>query len=162
MTTEKTFLAIKPEAYQRGDSVAIIELLSTLLPDAKCVAMKVYKPTTELAKEHYAALADKPFFPDLISSFTSGPILGMVWEGQNVVAKARDAMGATNPEQAAEGTIRKKFGKHIGDNAIHGSDTEPGSATREVGIHFPEAKFATIANPAAKAKELVEAAKASV
>ncbi len=162
MTTEKTFLAIKPEAYQRGDAAGIIELLSKLLPDAHCVAMKVYKPSTELAKKHYAALADKPFFPDLISSFTSGPILGMVWEGDNVVAKARDAMGATNPEQAAEGTIRKKYGKHIGDNAIHGSDTEPGSATREVEIHFAGTQFNAISNPAAEAKKLIEAAKTTV
>ena len=81
----------------------------------------------------------------------------MVWEGDNIVARARDAMGATNPADAKEGTIRKNFGKHIGDNAIHGSDTEEGSAAREVKIHFPEAKFSEITNPSAKAKELSQA-----
>lgn len=159
MVIEKTFLAIKPEAFQRGDTVGIVEMLSELMPDAKCLAMKVYTPTESLARNHYAALSDKPFFPDLIKSFTAGPILGMVWEAENVVARARDAMGATNPEAAAAGTIRKKFGKHIGDNAIHGSDTEPGSAKREIEIHFPDANFAPIANPAAKAQELLNTAK---
>lgn len=154
MTTEKTFLAIKPEAFKRGDSQGIVEMLVKLLPDAQCLAMKVYKPSEELAREHYAALSDKPFFPDLIESFTSGEILGMVWEGENVVARARDAMGATDPAKADDGTIRKVYGKHIGDNAIHGSDTEPGSAAREVKIHFPDANFAVIADPVAKVKEL--------
>lgn len=158
MANEKTFLAVKPEAFSRNDTAGIVEMLTKLLPDAKCVAMKVYKPSEELAKNHYAALADKPFFPDLIKSFTSGEILGMVWEGENVVSRARDAMGATNPEQAAEATIRKVYGKHIGDNAIHGSDTEPGSAAREVQIHFPDANFAPIQDPIAKVKELVSSA----
>lgn len=160
MATEKTFLAVKPEAFSRGDTSGIVAMLSKLLPDAKCVAMKTYTPSKELAEKHYEALSSKPFFPDLIKSFTAGPILGMVWEGENVVAKARDAMGATNPEQATEGTIRKQYGKHIGDNAIHGSDTEPGSATREVAIHFPEAQFSAISNPEAKAKELSSTVKA--
>jgi nucleoside-diphosphate kinase len=158
MTTEKTFLAIKPDAFKRGDATGIVEMLVQNLPDAQCVAMKVYKPSEELAKEHYAALSDKPFFPELIESFTAGSILGMVWQGENIVAKARDAMGATDPAAAAEGTIRKKYGKHIGDNAIHGSDTEPGSAEREVKIHFPGADFAVIADPAAKSQELCQAA----
>lgn len=159
MATEKTFLAIKPEAFQRGDSIGIVEMLAALLPDAKCIAMKTYTPSKELAEKHYEALSSKPFFPDLIKSFTAGPILGMVWEGENIVSRARDAMGATNPEQANEGTIRKKFGKHIGDNAIHGSDTEPGSAAREVEIHFTGASFSTIADPKNKAKELCQGCK---
>jgi len=154
MAIEKTFLAIKPEAFKRGDTAGIVEMLTQLLSDCKCVAMKSYQPTEALAKEHYADLSDKPFFGELIESFTAGNILGMVWEGENVVARAREAMGPTNPEEAAEGTIRKKYGKHIGDNAIHGSDTEEGSAAREVKIHFSDAQFAEIADPTAKAKEL--------
>lgn len=154
MALEKTFLAIKPEAFKRGDTAGIIQMLVKKLSDCKCVAMKVYQPTEGLAKEHYAALSDKPFFGELIQSFTAGPILGMVWEGENIVARARDVMGATNPEEADEGTIRKKYGKHIGDNAIHGSDTEAGSAEREVKIHFPEDNFSEISDPVLKAKEL--------
>ena len=141
MASEKTFLAIKPEAYKRGDTLGILEMLIELLPDAKCLAMKNYRPSKELAENHYAALADKPFFSELIESFTAGPILGMVWQGDNIVARARDAMGATDPADAADGTIRKKYGKQISDNAIHGSDTEPGSAKREVEIHFPEGSY---------------------
>ena len=158
MTTEKTFLAVKPEAFSRKDGAGIIQMLTELLPDAKCVSMKIYQPSDELARNHYAALSDKPFFSDLIKSFTAGPIIGMVWEADNIVARARDAMGATNPDAAAEDTIRKKFGKHIGDNAIHGSDTEPGSAEREIKIHFPEANFAPITDPVAKVNELLLAA----
>lgn len=157
MVVERTFLAVKPEAFKRGDTAGIVAMLQKLLPDCKCLAMKSYKPTQELASEHYAALSDKPFFPELIQSFTAGYILGMVWEGENVVARARDAMGATNPEQAAEGTIRKIYGKHIADNAIHGSDTEPGSAEREIKIHFPATQFTEIKDPVNKAKELSQA-----
>lgn len=161
MAIEKTFLAIKPQAVKRSETLAVLEMLIGLLPEAKCVGMKFYAPTEALAKEHYAALSDKPFFPDLIESFTAGPILGMAWEGENVVAKAREVMGATNPADADEGTIRKKFGKGIEDNAIHGSDTEPGSADRELKIHFSEGNFAEITDPLAKAKELIESAQVS-
>ena len=157
---EKTFLAIKPPAMQRGDAVEIVKHLGNALNDCNCVAMKVYTPSKELAEKHYEALSDKPFFGELIESFTAGPILGMVWEGENVVARAREAMGATNPEEAAEGTIRKLFAKSIGDNAIHGSDTEPGSATREVEIHFSGANFTKIEDPAAEAQKLSQAAAA--
>ncbi len=156
MSNQRTFLAIKPPAYKRGEAAEIVEMLVNLLKDAKCIAMKSYTPSKELAEKHYAALSDKPFFPELIEGFTEGPILGMVWEGEDVVAKAREAMGATDPTQAAEGTIRKKFGKEISDNAIHGSDTEPGSAEREVEIHFAETNFAEISNPTEKAKELTQ------
>lgn len=156
MSTEKTFLAIKPAAYQRGDAEGILKILVEKLSGSKCLAMKVYTPSKELAEKHYEAHQDKPFFPDLISSFTAGPILGMVWEGEGIIAKARDVLGATNPAESAEGTVRKAFGKSIDDNAIHGSDTEPGSATREIEIHFAGANFAEIADPLATAKGLVE------
>jgi nucleoside-diphosphate kinase len=156
MVQERTFLAIKPEAYKRGDAVAITEMLCTRLQGAKCLGMKAYTPSRELAEKHYEAHKDKPFFGDLVKSFTSGPILGMVWEGKGIVAKAREVMGATNPEKAEEGTIRKRFGKSLEDNAIHGSDTDPGSADREIKLHFPlgEVDFSVIAEPLAKAKEL--------
>lgn len=156
MATEKTFLAVKPGAYERGDTVGIVELLVKNLP-AKCVAMKAYTPSEELAKSHYSAHTEKPFFADLVKSFTSGPVLGMVWEGEGVVAKAREVLGATNPADSDEGTVRKVYGKSIDDNAIHGSDTDPGSADKEIGLHFAEGNFAEIADPVAKAKELTAA-----
>jgi nucleoside-diphosphate kinase len=157
MNIEQTFLAIKPNAVQRGDSVAIVKLLQEKLPDAQCLAMKLYTPTKELAQQHYAALSDKPFFPELIESFTSGPILGMVWQGENIIARAREAMGATNPADADEGTIRKIFAKSINDNAIHGSDTEPGSASREIEIHFADLNAEAINDVAAEAAKLSQA-----
>lgn len=160
MNIERTFLAIKPNAYQRGDASAIVAMLQDLLPDCVCLAMKSYTPSEELAREHYAALSDKPFFPELIQSFTAGPILGMVWEGVDIVSRAREAMGATDPAKANEGTIRKRFAKSINDNAIHGSDTEPGSATREVSIHFANAEFSIIEKPSSLAAELSPSLKA--
>jgi nucleoside-diphosphate kinase len=135
MTLEKTFLAVKPQAFMRGDGMAIIKTLAEKL-SAKCVAIKAYQPSTELAESHYAVHKERPFFADLISSFTEAPIIGMVWVGEDVISKAREVMGATNPEDAAEGTIRAKFGKNIGDNAIHGSDA-PETASSEVELHFP-------------------------
>lgn len=154
--TQKTFLAVKPEAFKRNDTVGIVKMLEEKL-DAKCLAMKAYTPSQELAEAHYAVHKERPFFGELITSFTSGPILGMVWEGENVIEKARELMGATNPEQAAEGTIRKAFAKSIGDNAIHGSDAAE-TAENEIKLHFPEVKFSTIAKPSAEAENLIKAA----
>jgi len=153
--TQRTFLAIKPEAFKRNDTVGIVKMLEDKL-DAKCIAMKAYTPSKELAEAHYAVHKERPFFGELISSFTSGPVLGMVWEGENVIEKARELMGATNPEQAAEGTIRKAFAKSIGDNAIHGSDA-PETAENEIKLHFPETKFEHITEPSLKAEEEVKA-----
>ncbi len=157
MTQEQTFLAVKPTSYARGESVEVVEMLTKLLPDAKCLAMSAYAPSKELAEAHYAAHKERPFFGELVESFTAGPILGMVWQGDNIVARAREAMGATDPAKAAEGTIRKRLGRSIGDNIIHGSDTDPGSAEREIGLHFAGSNWAEIADPVAKAKELTAA-----
>ena len=154
--SQKTFLAVKPEAFKRNDAVGIVKMLEAGL-DAKCVSMKVYTPSKELAEAHYAVHSERPFFGELITSFTSGPVLGMVWEGEGVIDKARTLMGATNPEEAAEGTIRKNFAKSIGDNAIHGSDAAE-TAENEIKLHFPEAEFSEIASPSAKAEDLVKAA----
>ena len=156
MSNQKTFLAIKPDAVKRNDAKAIVELLASKL-DAKCIAIKAYTPSKEMAEAHYAAHKEKPFFPDLISSFTAGPIVGTVWEGENVIEKARELMGATNPENAAEGTIRKLFAKSIEDNAIHGSDA-PETAEAEIKIHFADASFAEITNPANEVENLLKTA----
>lgn len=157
MSQEKTFLAVKPTSYARGESVTVVEMLTKLLPDAKCVAMRAYTPSKELAEAHYSAHKEKPFFGELVDSFTSGPVLGMIWEGDNIVARAREAMGATDPAKSVEGTIRKRFGRSMSDNIIHGSDTDPGSADKEVALHFPESNWANIADPVAKAAELTAA-----
>ncbi len=152
---QRTFLAVKPEAFKRNDAVGIVKMLEEGL-DSKCLAMKVYTPSKELAEAHYAVHKERPFFGELIESFTSGPVLGMVWEGEGIIEKARALMGATNPEEAAEGTIRKNFAKSIGDNAIHGSDAAE-TAESEIKLHFPEFAFAEITNPSVKAEDLVKA-----
>ncbi len=152
---QKTFLAVKPQSFARAEAPDVVEMLAKLLPDAKCLAMSVYRPSKELAEAHYAAHRDKAFFGDLVASFTAGPILGMVWEGEDIIARAREAMGATDPSKAAEHSIRKRFGLSISDNIIHGSDTDPGSAEREIALHFPSGDFSVISNPSARARELV-------
>jgi len=152
---QKTFLAVKPEAFKRNDTVGIVKMLEEKL-DAKCIAMRAYIPSKDLAEAHYAIHKERPFFAELIASFTSGPVLGMVWEGEDVIEKARVLMGATSPEQAAEGTIRKSFAKSIGDNAIHGSDAVE-TADYEIKLHFSETQFEHITEPSLKAADELKA-----
>ena len=91
----------------------------------------------ELAEQHYGEHKEKPFFGELVSFITSGPVFAMVWEGENVIATARSMMGATNPSDAQPGTIRGDFGVTVGKNVIHGSDS-PESAKREISLFFKE------------------------
>jgi nucleoside-diphosphate kinase len=99
------------------------------------VAGKFQMLPEERVMEHYAEHVAKPFFPGLKSYITSGPCFLMVWEGKDVVAVTRGMIGATNPCEAAPGTIRGDFGMEIGMNVVHGSDS-PATAEREIGIHF--------------------------
>lgn len=91
--------------------------------------------SNELAEEHYGEHKERPFFGELVDFITSGPVFAMVWQGENVIATARQMMGATNPKDAAPGTIRGDFGVTVGKNVIHGSDS-PESAKREIGLFF--------------------------
>ena len=130
---ERTFVAIKPDGVQRG---VIGEVISRLEHRGlKLVAIQMMQVDEELAGRHYGEHVDRPFFPGLVSFITSGPIVAMIWEATNAVALARQTMGATNPADAAPGTIRGDFGIDIGRNIIHGSD-RPESATREIGLFF--------------------------
>ena len=130
---ERTFVAIKPDGVQRG---VIGEVISRLEHRGlKLVAIQMMQVDEELAGRHYGEHVDRPFFPGLVSFITSGPIVAMIWEATNAVALARQTMGATNPADAAPGTIRGDFGIDIGRNIIHGSDS-PESATREIGLFF--------------------------
>ena len=130
---ERTFVAIKPDGVQRG---VIGEVISRLEHRGlKLVAIQIMQVDEELAGRHYGEHVDRPFFPGLVSFITSGPIVAMIWEATNAVALARQTMGATNPADAAPGTIRGDFGIDIGRNIIHGSDS-PESATREIGLFF--------------------------
>lgn len=130
---ERTFVAVKPDGVQRGLSGEIIRRLET--KGFKLVALKMMVVDKALAETHYGEHKSKPFFPGLVNFITSGPIVAMVWEGNNVVATVRKIMGATNPANAEVGTIRGDFAVDMGRNLIHGSDSVE-SAQREIGLFF--------------------------
>ncbi|MFY2152195.1 nucleoside-diphosphate kinase [Mammaliicoccus sciuri] len=135
---ERTFLMIKPDAVQRN---LIGEVVSRLeRKGLKLVAAKLFQASEELAKEHYAEHVEKPFFNDLVSFITSGPVFAMVVEGKNVVEVTRTLVGETNPTKAAPGTIRGDYGIDLGRNIIHGSDSNE-SAAREIGLWFDQSEL---------------------
>jgi len=134
--TERTFVMVKPDGVQRG----LIGEIASRFEDRglKLVAGKLTRIDDELAREHYAEHVDKPFFDDLADFITSGPVFAMVWEGQDAIAQVRTMMGETDPAESAPGTIRGDFGLDLGRNVVHGSDTEEGSAAREIGLFFDD------------------------
>lgn len=137
---ERTFIAIKPDAVQRG---LVGEIITRL--EAKgfaLVGMKLTNVSRELAEKHYAVHKDKPFFSGLVEFITSGPVVAMVWEGKGVVASARKIIGSTNPLESAPGTIRGDFGLDIGRNLIHGSDAVE-TANQEIDLWFKPEELAT-------------------
>ena len=130
---ERTLVLLKPDAIQRG---LVGEIMSRLeRKGLKFVAVKLMVISQQLARRHYADHVGKPFFEGLVEFITSGPIIAAVVEGHNTVEVVRGFMGATDPRDAAPGTIRGDFALSIGLNLIHGSDSEE-SATREVGLFF--------------------------
>jgi nucleoside-diphosphate kinase len=132
---EKTFLMIKPDGVQRnliGEIVSRFESKGFHLVGAKFMQI-----SEELAKQHYGEHKERPFFGELVDFITSGPVFAMVWEGENVIATARQMMGATNPKDAAPATIRGDYAMTVGKNIIHGSDS-PESAIREIALFFKE------------------------
>ena len=130
---ERTFVAIKPDGVQRG---LVGEVLSRLeRRGLKLVAIRLMQVDEDLAGRHYAEHVNRPFFSSLVSFITSGPIVAMIWEANNAVALARQTMGATNPAEAAPGTIRGDLGIDIGRNIVHGSDGLE-SAEREISLFF--------------------------
>ena len=132
---EKTFAMIKPAAVQRGLAGTIISRYEA--KGLRIAAMKIMQVTDELARQHYAEHVNKPFFPGLLSYITSGPVVALVLEGKNAVAEVRKLNGATNPLEAACGTIRGDFAQEVGRNVVHGSDSVE-SAAREIAIYFDE------------------------
>ena len=130
---ERSFIMIKPDGVQRG---FIGEIISRFEKRGyKLVGMKMLMISRETAELHYAEHRGKPFFTGLVDYITSGPVVAMVWEGKNIIAAAREMLGATNPLKALPGTIRGMYGIDIGRNVVHGSDS-PESAQREIGIFF--------------------------
>lgn len=130
---ERTYLMVKPDGVQRGLVGPIISRFEQ--KGYKIVGLKMMQISRELAEKHYGEHVGKPFFAGLVNFITSGPVVAMVLEGKDVVATAREMMGATNPLKAAPGTIRGSFGVDVGRNVIHGSDS-PASANREIALFF--------------------------
>lgn len=132
---ERTFIMVKPDGVQRGLVGEIIARFEKR--GYKLVGLKMFVISRELAETHYAEHRGKPFFEGLVRYITSGPVVAMVWEGKNVIAAAREMMGATDPQKALPGTIRGTYGVDVGRNVVHGSDS-PASAVREIGLFFRE------------------------
>jgi nucleoside-diphosphate kinase len=132
---ERTLVLAKPDAYSRRLSGEILVRFERkgLVP----VALRVLTMTRELAERHYAEHLDKPFFGELVEFITSGPLVAMVLEGPSAIVAARQLIGATNPLEAAPGSIRGDLAIATGENLVHGSDG-PESAAREIGIFFPD------------------------
>ncbi len=134
--TERTFVMVKPDGVQRG---LIGEVVSRFEDRGlKLVGAKFMQIDRPLAESHYAEHEDKPFFDDLVGFITSGPVFAMVLEGQDAVAQVRRMMGETDPAESPPGSIRGDYGLDLGRNVVHGSDTEPGSAEREIDLFFDE------------------------
>ncbi len=135
---EKTFVMVKPDGVQRGLVGEVISRLER--KGLKIVAIKMLWIKRELAENHYAEHKDKPFFSSLVEYITSGPVVAMVVEGRNAVKVVRSLVGATNPVEAAVGTIRGDFGLDVGRNIVHASDSLQ-SAEREISLFFDESEI---------------------
>ena len=122
----RTFTMIKPDAFKNGHSGAILDRI--LKEGFKIKALKMLKLSTEKAGEFYAIHQERPFYQELVTFMSSGPIIAAILEKENAVESFRTLIGATNPSQAAEGTIRKLFAQSVGENAIHGSDSNENAA----------------------------------
>ncbi len=132
---ERTLILVKPDAFARrltGEVIARFERKGLSL-----VAMRLMTMSRELAERHYAEHEGKPFFDELVSFITSGPLVAMVLEGESAVRAARQVIGATNPLEANTGSIRGDYALVVGQNLVHGSDAEQ-SAAREVALFFPD------------------------
>ena len=130
---QKTLVLIKPDAFGKNHSGDIIKLYE----DAgfKVVAAKVMKMTPELAAKHYVEHIGRPYYPALVEFMTSAPLMALVLAGDDVIKRVRELNGATNPAEAAEGTVRKLYAEDKTKNAVHASDSEA-SAAREIPIFF--------------------------
>lgn len=133
MAIERTFSIIKPDATERNLTGAINAVIEKA--GLRIVGQKRVRWTKAQAEKFYEEHAARPFYGELCAFMTSGPIVVQVLEGENAIAKYREVMGATDPAQAAEGTIRKLFARSKGENSSHGSDS-PAAAQREIALNF--------------------------
>lgn len=135
MAVERTLSIIKPDATERNLTGKIIAMFEDA--GLRVVAQKRTRWSEDQAKKFYAVHAERPFYGELVSFMTSGPIVIQVLEGENAVAKNREIMGATNPAEAAPGTIRKEFAENIERNSVHGSDSAE-NAANEIAMCFTD------------------------
>jgi nucleoside-diphosphate kinase len=133
MATNRTFTMIKPEAVANGDSGKIIDMI--IEAGFKVKAMKLTTLSKERAGEFYEVHKERPFYGELVDYMSGGPIVAMILEKDNAMADFRNLIGATDPSEAAEGTIRKRFAKSKAENAVHGSDSDE-NAEIEGKFHF--------------------------
>ncbi len=133
MVTNRTFTMLKPDSLEKGNTGAILEKINTA--GFKIVAMKQTQLSQRDAETFYAVHNERPFFNDLVEYMTRGPIISAILEKENAVEDFRTLIGATNPEEAADGTIRKLFATSISENAVHGSDSDE-NAQIEGAFHF--------------------------
>ena len=138
MSTERTLSIIKPDATKRNITGKIISCFEE--SGLNIIAQKKILLTKERAEGFYSVHSDKPFFADLVSFMTSAPIIVQVLEGENAILKNREIMGATNPEEAEEGTIRKQFALSIEANSVHGSDSAE-TAIEEINYFYQESEI---------------------
>jgi nucleoside-diphosphate kinase len=132
---DRTLILVKPDAFERGLTGEILARFER--KGLRIVAMKQMAVDRDLAEQHYAEHLEKPFFGDLVEFITGGLLVALVLEGHEAVTAARQVIGATNPLEAAPGSIRGDFGLEVQTNLVHGSDSAE-SAGREIGLFFPE------------------------
>lgn len=135
MAKNLTFTMIKPDAVSDGYIGAILQQINKA--GFKIVAMKMTKLSKEVASKFYEIHKERPFFGELVDFMSSGPIVAAVLQKENAVEDYRTLIGATNPADAAEGTIRAKYARNVGENAVHGADSDE-NALREARFHFSE------------------------
>ena len=138
MALERTFSIIKPDATKRNLTGKIIDRLESA--GLRVVASKRIHMSKEQAEGFYAVHKERPFYNDLVAFMTSGPVVVQVLEGEDAIAKNREVMGATNPAEAADGTIRKDFAENIEANSVHGSDG-PDTAATEIKFFFDDSEI---------------------
>lgn len=138
MNAERTYVMVKPDGVQRGLVGEVIRRIEKR--GLKIVAIRMNMISPDMAKKHYAEHVQKPFFNSLIDFITSGPSVSMVVEGKNAISVMRAINGATNPANAATGSIRGDFALDTGRNVVHASDS-PEAAKREIAIHFKDSEI---------------------
>ncbi|MDG1889397.1 MAG: nucleoside-diphosphate kinase [Flavobacteriaceae bacterium] len=133
MNSNRTFTMIKPDSIEQGNMLPILNMIENA--GFKIIALKYKRMNKVEAERFYSIHSDKPFFNDLVNFMTRGPIIAAALEKENAVEEFRELIGSTDPQEALDGTIRKKFAKSKGENAVHGSDSDE-NASIEIDFHF--------------------------